>query len=102
MKKVGPYDNAPQKPEAGQTLKYFETQEGLTALSADPGLRSGARLTKANLSPPKPVQPASAGKQAVIRRSFEAATAAAFSECRSAASPASITNNGVLSVNVVG
>lgn len=102
MKKVGPYDNTPQKPEAGQTLKYFETQEGLTALSVDPGLRSGARLTKANLSPPKPVQPASAGKQAVLRRSCEAAPVAAFSACRPAATPASTTNNGVLAVNVVG
>jgi hypothetical protein len=64
VKKVGPYDNTPQKPEAGQTLKYFDTQEGLTALSVDPGLRSGVRLTKANLSPPKPVQPASAGERA--------------------------------------
>lgn len=95
-KKVGPYDNTPQKPEAGQTLKYFETQEGLTALSVDPGLQSGARLTKADLSPRKPVQPASAGKQAVLRRALEAATATP------AASAASTTNIGVLPVSVVG
>lgn len=62
MKKVGPYDHTPKKPEPAQTLKYFETQEGLEALSHDPALQFGKRLTKAHLPPPKEVQPASAGE----------------------------------------
>jgi hypothetical protein len=61
VKKAGPYDHAPQKPQPGETLKYFGTQEGLQALSTDASLQSGTRLTKAHLPPPKPVQPASAG-----------------------------------------
>lgn len=62
MKKAGPYDHTIQKPEAGETLKYFDTQEGLQALSTDAALKPGTRLTKAHLPPPKPVQPASAGE----------------------------------------
>lgn len=61
MKKVGPYDHTPKKPEPGQTLQYFSTQEGLEALSTDPLLQSATPLTRADLPPPKPVQPASAG-----------------------------------------
>jgi hypothetical protein len=61
VKPPGPYDHTPKRPEAGQTLKYFNTQEGLQALAQDPVLASGAHITKAGLPPPKPVQPASAG-----------------------------------------
>lgn len=61
VKKAGPYDHTPKRPEPGQTLKYFSTQEGLEALSSDPLLQSGTPLTRADLPPPKPVQPASAG-----------------------------------------
>lgn len=61
VKQPGPYDDKPKRPEPGQTLKYFNTQEGLEALSHDPLLRSGKQVTRADLPAPKAVQPASAG-----------------------------------------
>jgi hypothetical protein len=38
-KKAGPFDNTPQRPEPGKTLKYFDTQEGLLAAASDPLLQ---------------------------------------------------------------
>jgi hypothetical protein len=61
VKHPGPYDHTPKRPEPGQTLKYFNTQEGMQALAQDPLLAVGTHITKAGVPPPKPVQPASAG-----------------------------------------
>jgi len=62
VKKVGPYDHAPQKPEPSQTLKYFSAREGLEALSNDAVLQPGTTITRSSLPPAQPVQPASAGE----------------------------------------
>jgi hypothetical protein len=62
VKKVGPFDHCPQRPEPGKTLKYFEAQEGQLAAAADP-LLQGAKLTRHDLPPAKPVVPASAGRE---------------------------------------
>eukprot|EP00775_Hariotina_reticulata_P009324 gene9324-9489_t len=56
----GPFDHCPQRPLPGQTLKYFECQEGLLAINADPLLRPGTKITRHDLPAAKAVQPASA------------------------------------------
>lgn len=65
MKKAGPFDHTPQRPQLSKTLKYFEAQEGLLAMEADP-LLQGTKLTRKDLPPQKPVQPASAGEPCLL------------------------------------
>eukprot|EP00879_Flechtneria_rotunda_P033056 GHRR01036579.1.p1 GENE.GHRR01036579.1~~GHRR01036579.1.p1 ORF type:complete len:671 (+),score=295.85 GHRR01036579.1:383-2395(+) len=61
VKKVGPFDHTPQRPEPGKTLKYFEAQEGLLAMAVDPLLHPGTKIIRQDLPPGKPVTSASAG-----------------------------------------
>ncbi|KIY94158.1 flagellar central pair-associated protein [Monoraphidium neglectum] len=69
-KKVGPFDHTPKRPQAGAILGYFEAEEGLLALASDPLLQgqpaSGAAAAAAAAvvaRAPRPVQPASPGRQ---------------------------------------
>lgn len=64
-KKVGPFDNAPKRPQPGEVLPYFQCEEGLIALQSDPLLQPASHISRNTLPPPH--APTAASPGAVIR-----------------------------------
>lgn len=62
VKKHGPYDHTPKRPESGTTLHYFSAEEGHIAVNTDPLLKTHATISRHSLPPAKPLQSASPGK----------------------------------------